>query len=85
MIQSSRLALEKDLRPLLPQIKSPTLVLWGGSDRFIPLQFAYEFSQSIPGATMIVAEGEYHEWAMLRPEKFVPMIFDFIDEVAGRK
>ncbi len=81
MIQSSRLALEKDLRPLLPQIKSPTLVLWGGSDRFIPLQFAYEFSQSIPGATMIVAEGEYHEWAMFRPEKFVPMIFDFIDEV----
>lgn len=38
MIQSARLALEKDLRPLLPHIKSPTLVLWGENDRFIPLQ-----------------------------------------------
>ena len=62
VIQSARLALEKDLRSLLPQIKSPTLVLWGGNDRFIPLQLGYELSQGIPGDRMIVAQGEYHEW-----------------------
>jgi hypothetical protein len=55
--------------------------LWGGNDRFIPLQLGYEFSQGIPGARMIVAEGEYHEWAMFRPKIFVPMIFDFLGEV----
>ena len=81
LIQSARLALDKDLRPLLPQIQSPTLVLWGGNDRFIPLRLAYEFSEHIPGARLIIAEGEYHEWAMFRPEKFVPLIVDFLDEV----
>jgi len=81
VIQSARLGLKKDLRPLLRQIQSPTLVLWGGNDRFIPVQLGYEFAQYIPDARMIVAEGEYHEWAMFRPEKFVPMIVDFLDEV----
>ena len=81
MIQCTRLALNEDLRPLLPQIKSPALVLWGGSDRFIPLQLAYEFSQGIPGARLIAAQGEHHEWAMFRPERFVPTIFDFLTEV----
>lgn len=81
VIQSARLGLEKDLRPLLPQIQSPTLVLWGGNDRFIRVQLGYEFAQHIPDARMIIAEGEYHEWAMFRPEKFVPMILDFLDKV----
>jgi pimeloyl-ACP methyl ester carboxylesterase len=81
MIQCTQLALKEDIRPLLPEIKSPALVLWGGSDRFIPLQFGYEFSQGIPGTRMLVAQGEHHEWAMFRPEKFVPIIFDFLSEV----
>ncbi len=81
MIQSTRLALEKDLRSLMPHIQSPTLVLWGENDRFIPLKFGYEFSDQIPGAQIIVAEGEYHEWVMFRPQKFVPLVFNFLNEV----
>lgn len=81
VLQSAQLALQRDLRPLLPNIQAPTLVLWGEGDRFIPLQLAYEFSEHIPNAQLVIAEGEYHEWAMFRPEKFVPLVLNFLDQV----
>jgi len=83
IIQCTWIALEKDLRPLLPQIQSPTLILWGGNDRFIPLRFAKEFTQLIPEAQLIVAEGEYHEWAMFRPQKFVSIVFSFLQQFSN--
>ncbi|MBD1909404.1 MULTISPECIES: alpha/beta hydrolase [unclassified Leptolyngbya] len=85
VLKAAQLALQRDLRPLLPQVQAPTLVLWGGGDRFIPLQMAYEFAEHIPHAKSIIVEGEYHEWAMLRPEKFVPLVLSFLDEVEGIK
>jgi hypothetical protein len=42
-----------------------------------------ELAQGIKGSRLIVIEGEYHEWSMFRPEKFAPIIFDFIDEIEG--
>ncbi len=80
VIQTAWLSLEKDLRPLLPQIESPSLVLWGENDLFTPLKLGQELAQGIKGSRLIVVEGEYHEWSMFRPEKFAPIIFDFIDE-----
>ncbi len=81
VIQTARLSLEKDIRPLLPKIESPTLVLWGENDLFIPLKLGQELAQEIKNSRLIVLEGEYHEWSMFCPEKFAPMICNFIDEV----
>jgi abhydrolase domain-containing protein 6 len=81
MIQATRLALEKDLRSLMPQIQSPTLVLWGERDRFIPVEFGYELFRQIPGAQIMIAEGEYHEWVMFRPQKFIPLVCQFLHDV----
>jgi hypothetical protein len=63
----------KRLKPLLPQIKSPSLVLWGENDLFTPLKLGQELAQGIKGSRLIVVEGEYHEWSMFRPEKFAPI------------
>ena len=81
VIQTAWLSLEKDLRPLLPQIASPCLVLWGENDLFTPLKLGQELAEGIKGSQLVVVEGEYHEWSMFRPEKFAPIIFDFIDEI----
>ncbi len=83
VIQSAWISLEKDLRPLLPQVKCPSLVLWGEHDLFTPLKMGQEISQGIKGSRLIVLEGEYHEWSMFRPEKFAPIISDFINEIEG--
>jgi pimeloyl-ACP methyl ester carboxylesterase len=81
VIQTAWLSLEKDLRPLLPKIESPSLILWGENDLFTPLKLGRELARGIKGSRLMVVEGEYHEWSMFRPEKLAPIIFDFIDEV----
>lgn len=81
VIQSARICLEEDIRPLLPKIESPCLVIWAQNDMFIPLKMGQEFSQAIKSSRLIVVEGESHELSMFRPEKFAPIILDFIDEV----
>ncbi|PPS42722.1 alpha/beta fold hydrolase [Chroococcidiopsis sp. TS-821] len=81
MIQASWIALEKDLRPLLPKVKCPTLVIWGDRDLFVPVKFAYEFYQGIPRAQLIILEDEYHEWIFYHEQKCVDFAFNFLHEV----
>jgi pimeloyl-ACP methyl ester carboxylesterase len=85
VIQTAKMSLEEDLRPLLSQIKSPSLVLWAENDCFTPLKLGQELAQGIKGSRLVVVEGEYHELSMFRPEKFAPIISDFIDEVERLK
>lgn len=39
---------------LLKRIKAPTLVLWGGKDRLLPLELGQRFARDIPGAWLVV-------------------------------
>ncbi|MBE9189126.1 alpha/beta hydrolase [Gloeocapsopsis crepidinum LEGE 06123] len=80
MFQASWIALEKDLRPLLPQVQCPTLIVWGDRDLFIPVKCAYEFSQGIPHSQLIMLEDEYHEWIFYHEEKCINIIANFINE-----
>ena len=81
VIQTARLSLEKDIRPILPQIETPSLILWGENDLFIPLKLGQELARGIKNSRLVVVEGEYHEWSMFCPEKFAAIICDFIDEI----
>lgn len=38
----------------LGDLRLPTLVLWGGRDRLIPVQFGQRFAHDIPGARLVV-------------------------------
>ena len=80
-IKMAFIALEEDIRPILPKVESPCLILWGENDVLTPVKFAQELSQGIKGSKLkIVAEG-YHEWNFFFPDKFTEIIFDFIAEV----
>lgn len=81
VIQTARLSLTKDIRTILPNIESPALIWWGENDLFIPLKLGQELAQGIKNSRLIILEGEYHEWSMFCPEKFAPIICNFIDEV----
>lgn len=82
MLQAVWLALEKDLRPLLPQIQCPTLIVWGDHDLFVPVKFAYEFAQGISNSQLIILKDEYHEWVFYRSQKCVNIIHNFLNEFA---
>src|SRR5437879_7369638 len=44
----------------IAKIRAPTLILWGGQDRLIPLAHAQRFVGAIPGASLIVYDGAGH-------------------------
>ena len=44
----------------IKDIKTPTLILWGKEDRWIPLEHAYRFKDELPNAKLIVYEGVGH-------------------------
>jgi pimeloyl-ACP methyl ester carboxylesterase len=42
----------RDLRPLLPEVQAPTLLLWGARDRLVPLAVAEEWQRLVPHARL---------------------------------
>jgi pimeloyl-ACP methyl ester carboxylesterase len=45
---------------LLKDIKAPTLILWGGRDRLVPLEVGQRFARDIPGAKLVVFDDLGH-------------------------
>lgn len=50
----------KDHTNQLKRIKSPTLILWGEDDIWLPLENGYKFHERIPHAKLIIYEGVGH-------------------------
>jgi len=50
----------EDLRPLLKQIKAPTLLIWGENDQDTPLGDGKLMEQEIPDAGLVVFKGAGH-------------------------
>jgi pimeloyl-ACP methyl ester carboxylesterase len=50
----------EDLRPLLPRVNAPTLLIWGDQDRETPLSDAAIMEQEIPDAGLVVFPGAGH-------------------------
>lgn len=70
--------LRDDVRPLLPQVGAPTLVLWGELDTIVPVAHARDFREGIPGARMAVLRGAAHNPMVDRPEDFNRLVADFL-------
>ena len=63
---------------LARRVRAPTLVLWGGEDRWIPVAQAWRFKAAIPGAAVIVIDGCGHVPQEERPEETAALVLDFI-------
>lgn len=59
-----------DLRPLLPRITAPTLLLWGEHDPFTPVHDGEAIAELIPDARLVVIEGASHNPMADRPATF---------------
>ena len=58
-----------DLIPYLPDIKVPTLLLWGSEDHVIPVSEAREFDQLIEDTQLVIYDGVGHMCQMEIPER----------------
>jgi len=57
----------------------PTLIVWGGADRIIPVEHAHEAHAAIPGSRLEIFEGVGHYPHVAEPERFVSLLSDFIE------
>ena len=69
-----------DLIPRLPEIKVPTLLLWGSEDQIIPVSEAREFDQLIEDTRLIIYDGVGHMCQMEIPERSVRDLDTFMKE-----
>ena len=68
-----------DLRPELPRISAPTLVLAATHDWICPPEFSEEIHSLIPGSRLVVIEDASHSLRVDAPDRLVTEIIDLIE------
>jgi pimeloyl-ACP methyl ester carboxylesterase len=72
---------EMDTRPLLPQIKAPTLLLWGELDQRSPVAVAEQLQAAIPVARLTVIPRAGHVSNLEQPSQFNQAVREFCQAV----
>lgn len=67
-----------DLRPLLPRIAAPTLLIWGERDGDTPLDDGREMERLIPDSGLVVFEGAGHFAYAEQPDRFCRIVDVFL-------
>lgn len=71
-------SVNQDLRPLMPLIKAPTLLIWGENDTATPLRDARIMERLIPDAGLVVYPGCGHYSFLDRPSQTTAVIKSFL-------
>jgi 3-oxoadipate enol-lactonase len=72
-------ALERlDLRPLLPRIACPTLVVGGEADVTFPPEHSRALADGIPGARLVLIPGGSHGLVIERAPQVVDLVVHFV-------
>ncbi len=82
LLQATAHILRDDLRPLLPHVQAPTLIVWGEWDTLIPLSHARELSRGIPDARLVVLRGAAHNPMVDRAADFNRVVCQFLQGAA---
>jgi pimeloyl-ACP methyl ester carboxylesterase len=69
-----------DFRDRLGDVRCPTLVVWGDSDRTVPVQGADEYERLIPGARKVILRDTGHVPMVERPARFNALLEEFLAE-----
>ena len=77
--------LDYDFRERLPEIRCPTLIIWGEDDVIIPARDADEYERSIKGSRKIVFDDTGHVPMIERPVTFNDCVLEFLREPRRRQ
>jgi len=75
-----RACLEYDFRDRLPDVKVPTLIVWGEKDSIIPVRDADEFERLIEDSRKVVMRDTGHIPMAERPRTFNDLLVKFLAE-----
>jgi len=85
LVSAMRGILADDIRPLLPRVRAPTLLLWGEHDPVTPVADAEAIARLVPGARLVVIEGASHNPMADRPDAFNEELLRFLGEGDGAR
>jgi pimeloyl-ACP methyl ester carboxylesterase len=63
----------------IPNIKVPTLIVWGDNDHIVPVEHAYKFKRDIPNSKLLIYKGSGHVPMMENTERLLADILDFFN------
>jgi pimeloyl-ACP methyl ester carboxylesterase len=63
----------------IPELRQPTLILWGAKDRLVPLEVGRRFEREIPGSRLIVFDGLGHVPHEEDPAATVRPVIEFMN------
>jgi pimeloyl-ACP methyl ester carboxylesterase len=69
-----------DIRDRLDSIELPTLIVWGLSDRVIPVAAAISYHRRIPGSRLEIFERTGHVPQLERPLRFNALLDEFLTD-----
>jgi pimeloyl-ACP methyl ester carboxylesterase len=75
-----RASLNYDFRDRLPEVKVPTLIVWGEKDSIIPVRDADEFERLIEDSRKVVMKDTGHIPMAERPTAFNDVLVEFLAE-----
>jgi pimeloyl-ACP methyl ester carboxylesterase len=67
-----------DLRPFMPHVEAPTLLVWGSEDTDTPPAAGREMERLIPDAGLVVLEGAGHYSYLDQPARFARIVSHFL-------
>ena len=67
-----------------PAIRTPTLVLWGGADAFVPADNAQAIAAALPDSELVILEGVGHFSHDDDPEGYAEALSDWFARLAAR-
>lgn len=68
----------ENLEVLLTQISTPTLLLWGKEDGFVPIGIAQKMEKMIKNSKLVVIENSRHGVPWTHPKEFADKVEDFL-------
>ena len=78
--EALRACLDYDFRDRLPDVKVPTLIVWGEKDSIIPVRDAHEFERVIRDSRKVVMKDTGHIPMAERPQAFNDVLVEFLAE-----
>jgi pimeloyl-ACP methyl ester carboxylesterase len=81
--EALRACLDYDFRDRLPDVKVPTLIVWGEKDSIIPVRDADEFERLIPDSRKVVMKDTGHIPMAERPQAFNDVLVEFLAETGA--
>jgi pimeloyl-ACP methyl ester carboxylesterase len=74
-----------DFRHRVQEIACPTLIIWGDTDRVVPVDGAHEYERLIPDSRKVILKDTGHIPMVERPARFDEMLEEFLAEGPGEE